>query len=581
MGEENRAMMTFASHARFVSASFLRVPAVIAVAAAVGMGVSGVGAAVAATPAASHGDHEKHGEVMKVREGAPLFGDLGNYSHPVTTASKEAQQYFDQGLTLAYAFNHPEAERSFREAARRDPECAMAWWGVALVLGPNINKPMAEEDVPKAWEAVQKARALAPKASEKERAYIEALSKRYSEKPEKDRSALDRAYAEAMREVVKKYPDDLDAAVLFAESFMDTMPWQYWTKDNRAKPETKEVLAALEGVLKRKPDHAGACHYYIHAVEAVQPEKGLVAADTLRTLVPGAGHLVHMPAHIYLRLGLYREATLVNELAARADESYIAQCNAQGFYPATYYPHNVHFLWYTNAMEGRSEASIAAARTIADHGEHMSLSEAERLRPLLSMVYVRFGRWDEVLKQPQPSAERKYEMAMWHYVQGQARTAKKEVPEAEKHLSALKAIAMDEATKALEIAILPGATLINISLHDLTGHVARAKGRHEEAISELTKAVELEDGLPYTEPPFCYMPMRHGLGVALLEARKAAEAEQVYREDLRRNPNNGWALYGLAKSLREQGKGELADEVMRRFELAWVRADVRIEGSRY
>jgi tetratricopeptide (TPR) repeat protein len=555
-------------------------PAKIAVAAVVALGMLCVAPGCAGTQAASHGDHDQPGEAKKRREGAPLFGDLGSYSHPVTTRSKEAQRYFDQGLTLAYAFNHPEAARSFREAARLDPECAMAWWGAALVLGPNINKPMAEEDVPKAWEALQKARELAPKASEKERAYIEALSRRYAEKPQKDRSALDRAYADAMRDVARQHPDDMDAATLYAEALMDTMPWQYWMKDEQPKPETKEVLAALEGVLERKADHPGACHLYIHAVEAVAPEKALVAADTLRTLVPGAGHLVHMPAHIYLRLGLYREATLVNELAAQADESYIAQCNAQGFYPATYYPHNVHFLWYTNAMEGRSAASIAAAKTIADHGEHMSLSEAERLRPLLSMVYVRFGRWDEVLKQPQPSAERKYETAMWHYVQGLARAAKKEVGETEKHLAALKGIAADESSKALEIDILPGYTLINISVHDLAGHVARAKGAREEAVSELTKAVELEDGLPYMEPPFCYMPMRHGLGVALLEAGKAAEAEKVYREDLRRNPHNGWALVGLARSLRAQGKNDLADEVMRRFELAWVRADVRIESSR-
>src|SRR5687767_5264629 len=367
LGEENRAMMTFASRARSVSSSCLRIPAILAVASVVGIGAPRVAPAAAATPAASHGDHEKHGEGKKAREGAPLFGDLGNYSHPVTTKSKEAQQYFDQGLTLAYAFNHPEAARSFREAARLDPQCAMAWWGAALVLGPNINKPMAEEDVAKAWEALAKARALAPKASEKERGYIDALSKRYAETPTKDRAALDKAYADAMREVSRRYPDDLDAATLYAEALMDTMPWNYWMKDEQPKPETKEILAALEGVLKRKPDHLGACHLYIHAVEAVAPEKALAAADTLRTLVPGAGHLVHMPAHIYLRLGLYREATLVNELAARADESYIAQCNAQGFYPATYYPHNVHFLWYTNAMEGQSRESMKAARTIAEH----------------------------------------------------------------------------------------------------------------------------------------------------------------------------------------------------------------------
>jgi tetratricopeptide (TPR) repeat protein len=537
-------------------------------------------AALEAAASAAKGSHGEHG-AKAAREGAPLFGDLGDHHHPIKTKSKEAQKYFDQGLTLAYAFNHPEAGRSFREAARLDPDCAMAWWGVALVLGPNINKPMAEEDAPKAWEALRKARELARTASEKERAYIAALSKRYAEDPPEDRSGLDKAYADAMREVAQRYPDDLDAATLFAEALMDTMPWQYWTKESQPKAETKEILAALEGVLERKPDHPGACHYYIHAVEAVAPERALAAADTLRRLVPGAGHLVHMPAHIYLRLGLYREATLVNELASQADESYIAQCNAQGFYPAAYYPHNVHFLWYTNAMEGRSSASMEAARTIADHGEHMALAEAERLRPLLSMVLVRFGQWDEVLKQPKPSSDRVYETAMWHYVQGLASAAKGQVQQAERHLGELKRVASSDETKSLDTDILPGASLIAISVHDLAGHVALKKDEHEQAVDELRKAVELEDQLPYMEPPFCYMPMRHGLGAALLAAGKAQEAEKVYREDLVRHPHNGWSLYGLAKSLRAQGKDELADEVMKRFDLAWVRADVKITSSRF
>ena len=514
-------------------------------------------------------------------EGAPLFDDLGDHHHPVTTESKEAQRYFDQGLRLAYGFNHPEAERSFREAARLDPDCAMAWWGAALVLGPNINVPMAPEAAPKACEALQKARALAPKASERERAYIEALSKRYAEHPPEDRSPLDRAYAAAMQEVAKRYPDDLDAATLAAEAIMDTMPWRYWTEDDQPKEETKQLLALLEGVLRRKPDHPGACHYYIHAVEAVQPERALPQADTLRTLAPGAGHLVHMPAHIYLRLGLYREATLANEAAAAADESYLAQCNAQGFYPAGYYPHNVHFLWYTNAMEGRSEESIAAARKIAEHGEHTPLAEATRFHPLVPMAMVRFGRWDEVLRQPRPPEDQAYESAMSHYTRGLALAAKGKADEAEQELTALERIAADEKTTALETDVLPGASLVAIAAHDLAGHVALARGDREKAVAELRKAVEGEDELPYMEPPFCYMPMRHGLGAALLAAGRAAEAEQVYRDDLERHPHNGWALYGLAQSLRAQGKDELADEVTRRFELAWVRADEKLTSSRF
>ena len=538
--------------------------------------------------AAPHGDPQPGGGRSEhappkggAQQGAPRFDDLGDHHHQVTTKSKQAQRYFDQGLILAYAFNHPEAERSFREAARLDPECAMAWWGAALVLGPNINKPMEKEDAPKAWEALQRARELAPKAGEKERAYIEALSKRYAREAPEDRSTLDKAYAEAMKEVARKYPDDLDAATLAAEAVMDTMPWQYWTKDSQPKEETKQLLALLEGVLEKQPDHPGACHYYIHAVEAVQPEKATAAADTLRTLVPGAGHLVHMPAHIYLRLGLYREATLANELAAAADESYMTQCRSQGFYPSAYYPHNVHFLWYTNAMEGRSRDSIDAAKKIAEHGKHGEMVEGDRFEPLVPMAMVRFGRWDEVLKQPRPKGDEPFAAAMSHYTRGLAHAARGDVDAARSELAELRRIDADEKTKALDTDILPGASLITIARHDLAGHIALKEGDHEKAIAELTKAVGLEDQLPYMEPPFCYMPMRHGLGAALLKAGKPAEAEKVYREDLKRHPHNGWALYGLAQSLRAQDKDALADEVMRRFELAWVRADVEPRSSRF
>jgi len=512
---------------------------------------------------------------------APLFDDLGNHHHTITTRSEQAQRYFDQGLTLLYAFNHAEAIRSFREAARLDPDCAMAWWGVAVGYGPNINKPMAAEDNPRAWEAVEKAKALAPKASEQEQAYIDAVSRRYAQNPPEDRSALDRAYADAMRQLSRQYPDDLDAAVLFAESLMDLSPWDYWTKEARPKPDTQEILAALERVMKANPDHPGANHYYVHAVEAVEPRKALEAADRLLHFAPGAGHLVHMPAHIYLRLGMYHEAAVANELASRADQSYIAQCNAQGFYPATYYPHNMHFLWYTHAMVGRSAASIAAARDIASHGDQMKLSEAERLQPLLSAVLVRFGRWDEVLAQPRPPKDRRFETAMSHWARGLALAARGRTGEAESEFAALDAIAQDEKTKSLQTPILPGETLVWLARHDLAGHLALRKGRHAEAVKQLEAAVALEDGLPYMEPPFSYIPMRHGLGAALLAAGNARHAERVYREDLERNPNNGWSLFGLSQSLRAQGKAEAADEAYRAFEQAWVRADIKLTTSRY
>jgi len=534
--------------------------------------------ALAGTPATKPGQTTSD-PLLQPR--APLFADLGDHHHPISTKSAKAQSYFNQGLTLAFAFNHAEAERSFREAARMDPDCPMAWWGVALVLGPNINKPMAPEDAPRAWEALQKARACADKGTERERAYIDALAERYAETAPQDRSALDKAYAEAMREVASRYPDDMDAATLFAEAMMDTMPWQYWTNDRRPKAETGEILSALEGVLKKAPNHAGACHLYIHAVEAVTPEKALAAADRLRNLVPGSGHLVHMPAHIYLRLGLYREAMLLNELAAKADESYISQCRAQGFYPAAYYPHNVHFIWYCNTMEGNSALSLAAATKIAAHGQHAPLVDAARFDPLVPMTHVRFGQWDAVLQQPTPPADKPYELAISHYTRGLALAGKGQIEESARELTALQAIAADEKTKALDTPVFPGASLIHIAVQDLAGHVALRKGEHEKAVAALKKAVELEDQLPYMEPPFSYIPMRHGLGAAMIAAGKPADAEAVYRQDLKNNPHNGWSLYGLAQSLRAQGKPEQADEVMQRFELAWMRSDIKLTSSRF
>jgi tetratricopeptide (TPR) repeat protein len=517
----------------------------------------------------------------KDRGGAPLFDDLGSYHRAVTTKSDQAQRYFDQGLTLIYAFNHAEAIRSFTEAARLDPTCAMAWWGVALAYGPNINKPMDPEDASKAWDALAKAQELAGNASDVERGYISALSKRYAKTPPADRTALDKAYADAMRKLVKQFPDDLDATTLFAESLMDLSPWDYWTKDARPKPETQEILATLRSVIERNADHPGANHYYIHAVEAVEPEKALASADRLLHFAPGAGHLVHMPAHIYLRVGLYREATLSNELASRADQSYLSQCNAQGFYPATYYPHNMHFLWYTNAMEGRRAASIAAAREVANHGKHMKLSEAGRLEPLLSMVFVRFGKWDEVLAQPVPPADQHFAALMSHYTRGLALAAQGKSDEASKELASIKSILDSDAAKDMDSSVLFATAIARVSLHDLAGHVALSRKDFDKAIEELTTAVKLEDELPYMEPPYSYMPMRHGLGAALLAANRGKEAEAVYRKDLKNNPNNGWSLFGLSQSLRAQGKTETADEVQRQFEQAWIRADAKITSSRY
>lgn len=515
-------------------------------------------------------------------KGAPLFSDLGNFHHPITTDSAKAQRYFDQGMVLAYGFNHGEALRSFKEAARQDPECAMCYWGMALVRGPHLNSPMADDQVGPAWEDLQKARQLASKVSQREQAYIAALAKRYSDEKVSDRSKLDMAYAEAMRDVMKAYPDDLDAATLFAEAMMDTMPWDYYTEDRRPKALTTEILSALQSVLSQDPHHPGANHFYIHAVEASpNPERALPSAARLGKIAPGAGHLVHMPSHIYLRIGRYHDATLANERAVLADQSYIAQCRAQGFYPAAYYPHNLHFLWFTAGEEGRSELAIRTARQIDLMNEQHALAEGRRFSPLLVLTYVRFGKWDEALNQPLPPADQHFALAMTRYARGMAYAAKKQFEAAEKEHKELKAIAASDKVAAKDDSTLPGARLILLSHHVLTGEIAARKGEMNEMERAFATAIEVEDRLPYMEPPFWHHPVRQLLGAALLERGLAHRAEQVFREDLKRHPLNGWSLYGLLASLRAQGKNEEANAVNRQFRETWRLADVTLTSARF
>lgn len=514
---------------------------------------------------------------------APLFDDLGDHRHPVTTASKEAQRYFDQGLTLCFAFNHPEAIRSFEEAAKLDPGCAMAYWGIAFAYGANINMPMTDEAVPKAYGALKKAVELAPKASPKEQAYIRALEKRYAETPPKDRAPLDKAFADAMRQVAKSYPDDLDAAVLFAEALMDTMPWSYWTEDGQPKPETVEVLAALERVLQAAPNHPGACHYYVHAVEASpHPEKGLAAAHRLRDLVPGAGHLVHMPSHIYLRVGQYHEASACNERAVAADEAYIAKHNVKTLYAGMYYSHNLHFLSYSTALEGRSADSIRAARkadgVVPDEAAmHMPEGQWVKAAPVLALA--RFGQWGEVLREPEPACDLAFTTAMWHHARGLALARAGKLDDAAREAAALEKLADGKEVAALETPHFPGASIVRLARAVLAAELAGARGERDTMLRGLEAAVGAQDKLPYMEPPYWYFPLRQRLGAALVEAGRFADAEKVYREDLRRNPENGWSLYGLLRCLRAQGKD--AADVDRRFREAWRYADVTLTASSF
>jgi tetratricopeptide (TPR) repeat protein len=514
---------------------------------------------------------------------APLLQGLGSHHFQITSQSGQAQRFFDQGLILAYAFNHKEAGRAFAEAARLDPECAMAYWGQALVLGPHVNAAMKAEDAPKAWEALSKAKQLAPRASAKERAFIEALSTRYAEKAPEDRSALDQAYVNAMRELSKKYPDDLDAATLHAEAIMDTMPWNYWLPEGRHQPLTPELLATLERVLAKDPNHPGANHLYIHAVEAgPTPEKGLPSADRLRDIAPSAGHLVHMPAHIYLRLGMYDAASRANEEAIEADQDYLSACRRQGFYPAMYYPHNIHFLWYSSGMEGRSAESIRRAREAATYIKSRCCADVDiSQRPLPLLALSRFGRWDEILKEPPAEKDHTFDQVIWTYARGVAFTYTGQIDQAIESKRQLDILAASDEAKKLENPYLPASQIFLIAREELGAEIARRQGRTEEWVSGLHSAVAAQDKLPYMEPPYWYYPTRHNLGAALVELKRFAEAEGVYREDLKRNPHNGRALFGLVQALRGQGKTDAADEVQREFDLAWIRADVKLTNSRY
>jgi tetratricopeptide (TPR) repeat protein len=524
---------------------------------------------------------------LATRAGAPLFDGMGKHHHPITTSDPDAQRYFDQGLVIDFAFNHAESARSFRAAQTLDPECAMCFWGEALALGPNINVTsngkvvMSDDDRTAAFAAMQKAVALKDKVSEAERDYIEALATRYNGDPSTDREPLDQAYVDAMRKLHNKYPGDNDAASLFAESMMNTMPWDYWLDPENPKPLTEEVLAVLEGVLESNPQHPLAIHLYIHAVEASsQPNRAEAPADTLRHLVPGAGHLVHMPSHIYWRVGRYADASDANVQAAAVDEAYIAACNAQGFYPAAYYPHNIHFLWAASSMEGRSEIAINAARKVAANVRLEMIEEFPGVEffntiPLLALT--QFGRWDEVLAEPAPPANLEYSTAIWHYVRATAYAKQGKLDEARAEHAKLIPLRDETDVTFLDSIYYPATMLLTIADALVQGEIAMAEERYDEAIAHFRLAVETQDELPYTEPPFWYYPTRHTLGKALLTAGDAAGAEEVYRADLEQYPRNGWSLFGLVQALEAQGKD--ASEIQERFDKIWAQADITLTAS--
>ncbi|MFT3766603.1 MAG: hypothetical protein QM820_13980 [Minicystis sp.] len=538
--------------------------------------------------AARADDAHQHGPPgpAATTQAAPLFDDLGDHNHPVTTSSPLAQRYFDQGLRLVYGFNHDEARRSFEEAARLDPGLAMAHWGVALTLGPNINLPSDPERERAAYEAIQRAIATMDRASAAEQAYIKALALRHAQTPGADRKSRDVAYANAMRALAGTNPKDLDAATLFAESLMDLRPWDLWTHDGKPQPGTEEIVTTLESVLAKSPDHPGANHYYIHAVEASShPERALPSADRLAKLMPGAGHLVHMPSHIYIRTGRYAEASDANAHAIEVDRAYFAATGQRnGFYAMMYYPHNIHFLAVSSGFEGRRAVALAAAREVAKTVsdamlEKMPALQGFRAAPILSMV--RFGAWDDLLREPAPPDNQRYTTAIHRWARALAYARTGRAAEAEREQAAF-----EEARACVPDDLsLPGnnrvASVLDVAAGVLQGEIAATRGRVDDAVAALQKAVTAEDALAYGEPPDWPVPARHSLGAVLLAAGRAAEAERVYRDDLQHNPENGWALFGLAQSLQAQGRGGEADEVRSRFQRAFARADVTLPASRF
>jgi tetratricopeptide (TPR) repeat protein len=514
---------------------------------------------------------------------APRLQKLGNHVFPVSTKNRQAQLFMNQGLNLSYAFNHAEAGRAYREAARLDPNLAMAYWGEALALGPNINAPMDPGNEPKAREVITKAVSLKAKASPREQALIDALVHRYSGRAE-DRVARDRAYADAMRAVHQRFPNDQDIAMLYVESVMDLRPWGYWTRDGTPYERTSEIVGLTEKVIARNPKHPGALHLYIHLMEAYEPFKAEPAADRLLTLMPAAGHMVHMPAHIYQRVGRYADAARSNELAIAADEDYISQCRAQGLYPMAYYPHNLHFLWFAATADGRSKLAIDAARRTASQVGDETLKAVPLLAGFRVVPYfalTRFGKWDEMLREPEPPAFSAYMRGQWHYARGTAFNGQGHEDKANDELEKLNETLKDKSLDQPLFSPNTGRAILSIAQEVLAGEIAAAKKDYSRAVAHLERAVRLEDALVYTEPSEFHYPPRHALGAVLLEANRPAEAETVYWEDLRRNRENGWALFGLMQALKAQGKNADAALVEARLKKAWARADVTLTASRF
>ena len=520
-------------------------------------------------------------DVDTTKQISPLFENLGNLHFGISTGEEPAQQFFDQGLKLTYAFNHAEAHRSFMEASRLDKDAAMTFWGQAYALGPNINDPLPDDERKmKCNEALARALKLSIKSSPKEQALITALSARYSEDLGADVAKLNTAYMKAMEGVLKKFPNDADIQVLYAASVMNTVPWDYWDAEGNPSPNIAEAKAALEKAMEINPDHPGAHHYYIHMVELPKPDLAVPSADKLGMLMPAAGHIVHMPSHIYIRVGRYKDAVTANQAAILADEDYISQCYSQGMYPLGYYPHNIHFLWSASSLLGASQIAIDAAKKTAEKvptGELVTLPFLQDFAATPLLAYTRFGKWNDILTIPAPNPEIKHLSLMRHYARGIAFVRKGNAREAQEELDAIAALRDDpELEDLVAVANNSSTSIAQVAFEVVAGELAALKGNFSLAAEHLRKAVAAEDNLVYTEPSAWHIPTRQNLGALLMKDKKYAEAEKIYREDLMVLRQNGWSLMGLYQSLKAQGKLEEAKVIKAEYDKAWADADIEL-----
>jgi hypothetical protein len=512
-----------------------------------------------------------------------LMAGLGDVHHPVSTKNKQAQEFFDQGLKLIYGFNHDEARRSFQEAARLDPKLAMAWWGAALTLGPNYNLPVDPEREKAGYDAAQRALALAASASEPERAYINALVVRYSNDPKADLHQLDRLYKEAMGRLSATYPDDLDAATLYAESMMNLNPWHLWTSDGKPAPGTDEIVSVLESVLKRAPDHLGANHYYIHAIEASpNPERALGSADRLPALAPAAGHLVHMPAHIQSRIGDHFGAARSNEAAVAADRKWLAQTHEPGVYPLMYYSHNFQFLAYAACMKGDfKEAADAAAKLVGNVGPYVKqMPMLEGFLPTPTLVLIAFEKWNDILKLPAPDPSMLMSTAIWHFARGIAQANLGKTAEAAEEQLAWQAAAAQIPGDATYDMLNTVSAVFKVHHDLLLAALAHSRQDPADTIDNLKRAVVADDALSYSEPPSWFPPVRPLLGRELIAQKKFGDAEKVLREDLKRNPRNGRSLAALRDCLASENRPYEAAQIEQQYRAAWVAAPPPARSSR-